>query len=152
MRTWFICGILLLILLVACCGCATDTKGTPGTPTVTPVTTTSAPTQGVTSSPGVTQTMPPGKELIFDVRRDQIQPTITVTFRGGAGQFQVREILVTMISSEGREETKQLESKVGSEVTFQGTRAQDRIVIRVELITSEKFTVMNQLYDFYSHA
>jgi hypothetical protein len=85
------------------------------------------------------------------VRRDQIQPTIVVVFRGGAGQNQVRSMQVTLVRSDGQVSTQSLAPNVGSEAVFTGTRGKDRVVIDATFTTSETFRVMDEVYDFYSH-
>lgn len=147
--------LLVLCLCIAGCvllsGCTeADTGGTP--PPTTRVVTT--PTQsGGMLVPGPTQTMPLGKEVRVDVLRDTINPTITVTFRGGAGHFQVREMEVTLTRADKTTETQRVSKpNVGTELSFLGTKGKDRIEVYITLITSERFKIIDRLYDFYEHA
>jgi hypothetical protein len=148
----------ILVLLSFCAGCA-ETPSAGGSPTATvPSTTTIIPFEtGISLTPGPTETMPAGKEVIIQVQRDQIQPTITVEFRGGAGQQQVRMIEVRMTTSTGIVQTQVLcteSSKClgGDNVTFVGTRGKDRIEGWVTLITNERFKILDGIFDFYAHA
>ena len=93
-----------------------------------------------------------GKELSFNIDRDPIQPIITVEFRGGAGQFQVRSIEVTVVRSGGLVVTKALEPNVGSAVTFNGTIGLDRVIITVTLVTNQSYRIVDQLYNYNQHA
>ncbi|MDD1673505.1 MAG: hypothetical protein LUP99_03745 [Methanomicrobiales archaeon] len=147
--------ILLLVALLA--GCAAPQQGSNMSPTMLPPTTlTTAPPQtspsGSSSVPGPTQTMPADKSVTVDVVRDQIFPTITLTFRGGKGQFQVRDIDFRVTRSDGVIETKKLGHNVGDTPTFDGTRGKDRVEVTVTLVTNEQYKIIDALYDYYAHA
>ncbi|MDD1673014.1 MAG: hypothetical protein LUP99_01215 [Methanomicrobiales archaeon] len=143
----------ILTLLSFCAGC-TETPSAGVTPTITvpPITTIIPSGNGISLTPGPTQTMPAGKELIFNIERDPVQPTITVEFRGGAGQFQVRSIEVTVVRSDGIVLTKSLDSYVGSVAIFDGTKGSDRVIITVTLVTDQSYRVVDQLFDYSQHA
>ncbi|MDD1673916.1 MAG: hypothetical protein LUP99_05860 [Methanomicrobiales archaeon] len=145
--------ILLFVALLA--GCAAPQQGVTPT-TVPPTTVTTAPPQtspsGSSLVPGPTQTMPADKSVTVDITRDQIYPTITLTFRGGKGQFQVRDVDVRVTRSDGVVETGKLGHDVGNTVTLTGTRGKDRVEVTVTLITNDQYKIIDALYDFYAHA
>ncbi|MDD1679746.1 MAG: hypothetical protein LUO93_11260 [Methanomicrobiales archaeon] len=152
-RTCLLMLLVSIAVITAFAGCTETPPPGPVTTTVpSPTLTTPTVTGGGSLLPSPTVTMPSGKELSFQVDRDQIQPTITITFRGGRGQIQVRSIDVTVVRSDGQVSTKPLEPKVGSTVIFIGTKGKDRAYIDVTLITSERFHVLDTVVDYYQHA
>ena len=152
-RTSLLILLVSIAVIAAFAGCTETPPPGPVTTTVpSPTLTTPTVTSGGSLVPVPTVTMPPNKGLSFNVNRDQIQPTITAEFRGGGGQVQVRQIDVTVVRGDGVVTTKILEPKVGSMVTFTGTKGKDRVYIDVTLITSERFHVWDAVVDYYQHA
>ena len=96
--------------------------------------------------------MPPGKEVTFEITRDQIFPTITVTFRGGKGQFLVRDIEVKVTRSDGMVNTAHIEPNAGDAATFQGTKGKDRVEVTVSLKDGGSYKIIDTLVDYYAHA
>jgi hypothetical protein len=72
-----------------------------------------------------------------------------VTFRGGEGQYGVREIRVTLTRSDGTSETKTFKpDTVGSGVTFQGTPKTDRIEATTYFFTGEQYKILDQIFEY----
>ena len=148
---------LIIVLLVALlAGCAAPQQGNVSPTTVPPTTLPTTPPltspSGGSLVPGPTQTMPADKSVTVDVTRDPIYPTITLTFRGGKGQFQVRDIDVRVTRSDGVVETQKLGHNVGDTATLTGTRGKDRVEVTVTLVTGDQYKIIDALYDYYSHA
>ncbi|MGC9435346.1 MAG: hypothetical protein ACP5C4_04565 [Methanomicrobiales archaeon] len=143
-------AIILIAVMAAIAGCA----GTPEeSPAPTPTAQTPAPTVTATAdlSPGPTQTMPPGSEVEVTISRDPIQPTITATFAGGAGQSRVTDVLVRVTRSDGQVITEHLENNLDSSVTIEGTRGSDRVEVTVSLTTGNSYTIYDKVLTFKSH-
>jgi len=147
--------VITLLTLALIAGCAAPPQATtpvPTTPATTPAQTAAQTSPPVGSLvPGPIQTLPAEKSVGFDVVRDQILPTITVSFRGGKGQAQVRDIDVRVTRSDGMVSSQKLGHNVGDSVTFDGTKGKDRVEITVTFITNDQYKVLDALYDYYSH-
>jgi len=135
-------AILFLILLGLGAGCAapqgngvTPTPTTPAQTTV-PVTTI-PPTTVVTIPPGPVVTVPPIYDIQIQVMKNpsSYSPDITVTFRGGKGQYLLQELTVTVATSDGRviQEMVPMSGEnqyaVGDSVTIRGTDGSDEVVV-----------------------
>jgi outer membrane biosynthesis protein TonB len=166
-KTMIIAGVIILAVL----GAAVYFVGLPllsgsGTPTqnppVSPVTTNpgssseTVVTAAVTSqtgtvsfTPGPTQVPPSNLGLIIDVERDAITHIITVTFQGGAGQYGVRELVVTLTKSDGTVERKSFKPENrGSFITLMGTEKTDRVEITANYYNGESFKVVDQIFEY----
>jgi len=99
--------------------------------------------------PGPTQIPPSNRVVILDAERDPISSLVSVTFRGGEGQYGVREIRVTLTRSDGTSETKTFKpDTVGSGVTFQGTPKTDRIEATTYFFTGEQYKILDQIFEY----
>ncbi|MGB9176805.1 MAG: zinc-ribbon domain-containing protein, partial [Methanoregula sp.] len=108
-----------------------------GIPLTTPVT-----SQAMTGSftPGPTQIPPSNLVVVLDAERDPITSIVSVTFKGGEGQFGVREIQVTLTRSDGSSETKSFKpNTIGSGVTIQGTAKTDRVEATAYFYNGEQY-------------
>jgi len=146
-------GIAAAIILVAAMAAIAGCAGAPAeSPTPIPTAQTPAPTGTPTPdlSPGPTQTMPPGSEVEVTVSRDPIQPTITVTFAGGAGQSRVTDVLVRVTRSDGQVITGHLDNNLESSVTLEGTRESDRVEVIVSLTTGNSYKIYDEVIQFKS--
>ncbi len=96
-------------------------------------------------SPGPTQTLPPGKDVVIQVNeKDPIYQTVTVIFAGGEGQIAVTDITMVYNRPDGSSDQEKLPPVKGSEVVFQGTRETDRIQGYVTLNTGSRYKVIDQ--------
>jgi hypothetical protein len=147
--------ILALIALALGSGCTAPQRGG-GTPTQTPVTTLT-PTPAVTIPPGPVVTVPPDYYVAIQVTRnpDTANPYIAVAFRGGAGQFILQKITVTVARSDGRviqetiPESGQGQYAVGDSVRILGTTGVDRVVVVVTILGVD-YKIYDQNLNFYS--
>jgi len=96
--------------------------------------------------------MPSDKEVVVEITRNPLQPTITVTFRGGKGQIFVRDIEVKVTRSDGKVYIDNLVPTVGDEAIFQGTKGKDRVEVTVFLTDGNQYKIIDALVDYYSHA
>jgi hypothetical protein len=107
------------------------------TPTPTPAEATTAVPTETTAAPSIqpepTDEMPANYKVHVSAQKDPIDHMITVTFDGGMGQENVKEIKVTVTRSDGTSETKTMTKpsgkslSTGESVEFAGTANPDRI-------------------------
>jgi hypothetical protein len=166
-RTMIIAGVVILALLGAAIyfvvlpmlsGSGTPSGGLPGLPATpgsgsspgTPATTADTSQAGsVSLSPGPTQNPPSNRVVIVDAERDPISSLITVTFKGGAGQNGVKEIVVTLTRSDGIQERKTFKpNAIGDGVTLQGTAKTDRIEATTHFYTGEEYKILDQIFEY----
>jgi hypothetical protein len=166
-QTMIIAGVIILVVL----GAAVYLVGLPmlsgsGTPPqnppASPVTTNSGSSSGiplttpVTSQamtvsfiPGPTQIPPSNRAIVLDAERDPITSIVSVTFKGGAGQFGVSQIQVTLTRSDGSSETKSFKpDTVGSGVTVQGTSKTDRVEATAYFFNGEQYKILDQIFEY----
>jgi hypothetical protein len=126
-------------LAAGCTGTSPDTTPAPTTQsqtTTAPASTTAAP---ISLVPEPTDAMPADYTVSATAQKDPIYKTITVTFNGGKGQENVRQLTATVTRSDGTTETKILTKPSGASLSrgqtleFTGTAAQDRIQVRVTM-------------------
>jgi hypothetical protein len=166
-QTMIIAGVIVLALLGAAVylvglpmlsGSETPTQNPTGSPVTTnPVGSSGTPmptadtSQAVSVSltTGPTQVPPPNLGLIIDVERDAISHIITVTFQGGAGQYGVRELVVTLTKSDGTVETKSFKPEFrGTFITMKGTEKADRVEITANYYNGESYKVVDQIFEY----
>jgi len=141
-------AILITLFVVSFLAGCTETQ----TGTTVPPKTISVTTIPYFLVPGPIQTMPPEFVVVVNVQRNPTVPTITVSFRGGKGQYFVRDIDVRVTRSDGEVMTKKLGHNMMDQVTFEGTKGKDRVEVTVTLITNDQYKIIDGLYDYYSHA
>ena len=154
-------AVLLLVLLALGPGC-TVPQGGGGTPA--PTTThptapalTITPTPAVTIPPGPVVTEPPQYDVAIQVNRNPNtqSPTITVTFRGGYGQFILQEIQATVARSDGQviqevvPMTGNGQYAVGDHVNVEGTTGTDEVVVVVTL-NGVDYKIYDEFLPFYA--
>jgi hypothetical protein len=129
---------------------ATNPGSLSGSASETPVTTAGASQAGTVSFiPGPTQVPPSNLGLIIDVERDAITHIVTVTFQGGAGQYGVRELVVTLTKSDGTVERKSFKPENrGSFINLMGTEKTDRVEITANYYNGESFKVVDQIFEY----
>jgi hypothetical protein len=166
-KTMIIAGILVLALLGAAAYFVVlpmlSGSGSPAQNQQTvPVTSPSGSSSGTTGTTadtsqagavsltaGPTQVPPSNRVVIVDAERDPISSQVTVTFKGGAGQHGVREILVTLTRSDGSVITKTFKpDTIGSGVTLQGTARTDRVEVTTYFYTGEQYKILDQIFEY----
>ena len=148
--------VLFLAVFVLAAGCTgSDTQ--PPTPTATPtVEATPSTDPGFSLTPGKTDAFPEGKAVLIQVGRDSNKPTITVTYAGGKGTNQVKDIEVTLYrADDGKIEVFNFgkEPKIGTEHVFQGSSTpatSDRVKVVVSYYSGEVVTSQDDLYTYKS--
>ena len=79
-----------------------------------------------------------------------------MTFRGGKGQIFLKRILATVVTSDGKVVSKEIDQppngqiSVGDSVTFQGTTGVDRVIVVVTILGKD-YKIMDKNDDFNAH-
>jgi hypothetical protein len=103
----------------------------------------------VSLTPGPTQVPPSNRVVILDAERDPISSIVSVTFKGGEGQYGVSQIMVTLTRSDGSSETKSFKpATIGSGVTFQGTPKTDRLEATSYFYSGEQYKIIDQIFEY----
>lgn len=103
----------------------------------------------VSLTPGPTQVPPSNRVIVLDAERDPITSIVSVTFRGGEGQYGVSQIMVTLTRSDGSSETKSFKpDTIGSGVTFQGTPKTDRLEATSYFYSGEQYKIIDQIFEY----
>jgi hypothetical protein len=128
---------LLLIFMIGafvlCAGC-NSLPGQQSTP------------KTLTTSP--TDTVPPESGISVSVaEKDPIYKTVNVTFDGGNGQVQVKDIEVLFTGGDGTSGTKKLNPVKGETVTFQGSDETDKIVVYVTYYNGKRYKIIDKLVE-----
>ncbi len=145
MKYQYLMIALLVALAVLGAGCIGGGTTNAATTTPTAASTTAPATAAVTKAPGgVLDTLPAGLGLAISANRQPINREITVTFNGGAGQGSARSLEATITRSDGTTETKPLETRQGSEVTFTGTKGVDTVSVSVTLTNGRTYRFFEQ--------
>jgi hypothetical protein len=100
--------------------------------------------------PEPTQTLPPGKEVTFEVS-EGLTPTITddlrIVFSGGKGQDFVKGIDVVVIKSTGEVVTGTMEPIKGKELIISDAKGENRVQITVSLVTGGSYKVVDRIVE-----
>jgi hypothetical protein len=133
----FMKAILLIFILIGafvlCAGC----NSLPGQQS-TPKTLTTSPTDSVPPESGITVSV---------AEKDPIYKTVDVTFNGGNGQVQVKDIEVLFTGGDGTSGTMKLNAVKGETVTFQGSNETDKIVVYVTYYNGERYKIIDKLVE-----
>lgn len=141
---------LASLLVAGCTG--TPVSGSPGTIVPTPPAT--LPVSALPSysaTPGPVQTVPDYESISVTVQRNTIteNPTIITTFNGGMGLGMTERMDVTVIRSDGIQETGHRDNPpMGASVTLMGTTATDRVIVVVTMTSGDQYTLIDQYYPF----
>jgi len=121
-----------------------------GTNSGTPSSTTGSSQAGTFSlTAGPTDVPPTNRALILDVEKNAISHDIIVTFQGGAGQYGVGELLITLTRSDGTVETKSLSHlERGSSATLKGTEKTDRVEVTAKFYNGETYKVVDKVFEY----
>lgn len=147
--------IIFVLALTLVMGCTNQSVIPPTTPTP-PLTmptasqvTAVAPT--LTAAPGPVQTVPDFESINIGVSRNSISenPTIITTFNGGLGLGMVEHMDVTVIRSDGVEETGSVANPTtGAQVTLLGTTTTDHVIVYVTMTSGQQYTIIDNYYPF----
>ncbi|MEN6610515.1 MAG: hypothetical protein ABFC24_06715 [Methanoregulaceae archaeon] len=110
------------------------------TPTPTPVPTLSL-------APEATDTLPAGTDVSINVDpiKSPSDASVTVIFNGGPGMRAISVCNVTLVRSDGQVVSGELDTtKVGSELSLQGTRGTDRVIVYVTQWTGKTYKIIDQ--------
>ncbi|NLA39346.1 MAG: hypothetical protein GX882_08250 [Methanomicrobiales archaeon] len=150
MKTRLLSALIVLLLAFAFSAACTGSENGGGSPTTetSPVTATPVGSEPPGSLvPGPTQTMPPGREVAF-----QIAPGLpsrydfTITFNGGAGQDLLKKnIDVRVTRSTGEVVTETLQPKIGDAVIIRDAKGENRVEITVSLVTGGIYKVKDEI-------
>ena len=129
-------GILLLTLVLGT-GCTMPQGGGVAPTPATPAPTTASPTPGLTIPPGPVTSPPPALAVAVQVTRNPstANPYINVAFRGGNGQFILRQLTVTVARSDGQVIQKVIPKTgnglyaIGDSVNIVGTTGTDEVAV-----------------------
>jgi hypothetical protein len=138
-------SVLLVILLVGVFVLSAGCNSLPNLPgTTNAVPTNAVPTNSFTTGP--TDVIPIERAVTISVaEKDPIYNTLDVTFSGGNGQIQVKDVEVVFTGSDGTTVTKMLKPEKGEIVTFQGTKGIDKVVVYVDYFNGNRYKVIDQL-------
>lgn len=138
-------GIFLAILVA---GCAQLSQN--GTPTPTPTILQGTP--GPNLSPSPTDVVPEYYFVAIEASRNTLSfdPTIRVTFRGGAGMNFVNNLDVMVIRSDGVGESKTFFKPlhVGDFVDLKGTTGKDRVIVTMQMINGDSYKIYDKVLEF----
>jgi ABC-type Fe3+-hydroxamate transport system substrate-binding protein len=99
-----------------------------------------------TLTTGPTDAIPLERAVTVSVaEKDPIYNTLDVTFAGGNGQIQVKDIDVVFTGSDGTTLTKKLNPVKGELVTFQGSKGTDKVVAYINYFNGNRYKVVDQL-------
>jgi hypothetical protein len=121
----------------------------PGTAAPAATQTANGQTVGTTLTAGPTDIPPARFALVLDAERDPISHVVTVTFKGGAGQYGVSNIFVQLTRSDGQVLTRNFKPTTGgSGVTLQGTEKTDRVEATATYYSGEHFKIMDHIFEY----
>lgn len=139
--------LLFAFSLSAACTGADGTGGPSSTQTPT-VTATPVPTTQISLTPGPTQTVPPGKEVEFQITGgypSRVTNDLYIAFRGGKGQDFVKSIDLNVTKSNGEVVTEAMQPAIGDEVVIKNAKGENRVEITVSLVTGGTYKVKDEI-------
>jgi hypothetical protein len=108
-----------------------------------------AQTASVSFVPEPTQVPPAALLVNYEAARDPITGLVTVTFRGGTGQYGVSDVSIRLSRSDGQVQTQTFKpQQIGSTTTLQGTLMTDRIEVVANYYNGEKYRIIDQLFEY----
>ena len=163
-QTLVIAGVVGLVILAALAYFVVlpmlSGSGTPGVGTSVPVFGAS-PTSAAAGSPAASATVsasfvpeptqvPPATLLVtYEAARDPITGLVTVTFRGGTGQYGVSDVAIRLTRSDGQVLTQNFKpQQIGSFITLPGTLMTDRIEVVAHYYNGDKYRIIDQLFEY----
>jgi len=143
--------IVLLLAFSLSAACTGSDEPAGPSPTETPVVTaTPAPTAPVSLTPGPTQTMPPGKEVEFQLTGgfpSRVTNDLYIAFSGGKGQEFVTSIDVRVTKSTGEVVTETMQPIKGDELIIHNAKGENRVEITVALVTGGSYKIKDQIVE-----
>ncbi len=150
MKTRLLSALVVLLLALAFSAACTGSEngGAPPTTETSPTTATSG-TPASSLAPGPTQTMPPGKEVAFQITPgypSRFTHDLTITFSGGKGQDLLKKkIDLRVTKSTGEVVTETLQPVIGDAVTITEAKGENRVEITVSLVTGGTYRVIDEI-------
>ena len=114
------------------------------------VTATPAPTTSGSLTPGPTQTVPPGKEVEFELTGgfpSRVTNDLYIKFIGGKGWDYVKSIDIHVTKSNGEVITEAMEPTPNKELIIHNAKGDNRVAITVSLITGGTYTVIDEIVE-----
>ncbi len=165
---YLVLGLVLVAVFAITAGCTQSTPTpppatTPATAATTPppTTTAAATTAPATTAtvaapltPGPVETIPALYTVEVQVTRNtvSISPDIVTTFRGGRGMNFVQSVDVKVTRSDGEVKTGTLvKPRVDDAVTIEGTRADDRVEVTVNLVDGKNYKIYDEVLPFRAY-
>ncbi len=152
MKVRLLSALVVLLLAFTFFAACTGSGGNGGSPTTdAPGATEGAVTTETPASltPGPTQTMPPGKEVAFQVTPgypSRFKHDLTVTFNGGKGQDLLKkDIEVRVTKSTGEVVDRTLQPIIGDAVTISDAEGENRVEVTVSLVTGGTYKVIDRI-------
>jgi hypothetical protein len=144
--------LLVIAVLLLSAGCSdsspTGAAGTENNP-ASAVTQASGLPEGFSLNPMPTETVPDNLQVHAAAVKDPISGVITVTSRGGSGQYMVDYLKVTAYLSDGEIIEKQLSGDVNSELIIEeGTKGDDRILVEAYYVNGEDYRIYDELLKY----
>lgn len=139
----------LLCILLALAGCT----GTQNPPVVTQGTvpavtqTASAAPNGPDLAVSPTDSIIEANKVNVNVEKDYLGNVI-VTFQGGNGLQQVNKIDATLNRADGQVKTADVGIRVGDQVTLEGTKNTDRVMVYVSMKDGKRYKIFDSLMPF----
>ena len=150
MKTRLLSALVVLLLALAfSAACTGSENGRAPTTTETSPTKATSGTPAYSLTPGPTQTMPPGKEVAFQITPgypSRFTHDLTITFSGGKGQDLLKKkIDLRVTKSTGEVVTETLQPVIGDAVTITETKGENRVEITVSLVTGGTYRVIDEI-------
>jgi len=145
-------ALLLIIVFLLSAGCS-DSSQSSNVETGTDPAATTAPAsvtpEGFSLKTLPTETVPDNLQVHAAAVKDPISGVITVTSRGGAGQYMVDYLKVTAYLSDGKIIEKQLSGDVNSELILkEGTKGDDRILVEAYYVNGDDYRIYDELVKY----
>ena len=102
-----------------------------------------------TLTPGQTQVPPANLVVNFQAERDALTGIVTVTYRGGAGQNGVKDVLFRLTRSDGQVLQKSFTlTRIGKSESLQGTKMTDRVEVIATYYTGDQYKILDQTFEY----
>ena len=148
----FVIFVSALTLVTGCTSqSATPPTISPPPPTMPTASQVTLVSPTLTAAPGPVQTVPDFESINVGVSRNSISenPTIITTFNGGLGLGMVEHMDVTVIRSDGVEETGSVANPTtGAQITLLGTTTTDHVIVYVTMTSGQQYTIIDNYYPF----
>lgn len=141
-------NMLLVLILAGVVILAAGCSSLPAQPGSTNKVVPASPVPGTTFTTSPTDAIPVESAVTVSVaEKDPIYNTLDVTFAGGNGQVQVKDVDVIFTGSDGVTVVKKLNPVKGEIVTFQGTKGTDKVIAYANYFNGNRYKVADQLVE-----